>query len=127
MFFRRNRRANPRKVASPVTGSGVAIPRFQQLLLLAMEQGKKTAADQARFVWSVLSGQGQRLVREGKPIDSEKENIEELTVMARDFAANRLPVLKALDVLALVLIPIQVAARSLSELADLLPLSCLCP
>src|SRR5207247_8520316 len=39
-------------LASPVTGSGVAIPRFQQLLLLAMEQGKQTAADQARFGWS---------------------------------------------------------------------------
>jgi hypothetical protein len=96
-------------LASPVTGSGIPASRPQQLLLAAIQEGKKTAADQASFVWGALSGQGQRLVREGKPIESEKDNLAELTKMAREFAAKRLPVLKALDVLALLLAPLHAA------------------
>jgi hypothetical protein len=85
-------------LASPVTGAGVPVPRFQQLWLLALQQGKKTAAEQAAFAWEVLSAQGQHLLREGKPIASAKAGIAELTNMARDFAAKRLPILKALGV-----------------------------
>ena len=40
----------------------------------------------------------QRLVKDGKPLDSEKENIDELLRQAQDFAQKRLPVLRALKV-----------------------------
>ena len=114
-------------LASPVTGGGVPVPRFHQLWLLAAQEGKKSAADQAGFVWNLLSGQGQRLLREGKPIEQPKDNLAELTGMAREFATKRLSILKALEVAGLVLAPMHAAAQMLGELADLLPLSCLCP
>src|SRR5205823_11884254 len=93
-------------LASPVTGGGVPAPRLHQLWLLAAQEGKKSPADQAGFVWNILSDQGHRLMREGKPLASTKENVAELTESAREFAAKRLPILKALDMLGLVVAPI---------------------
>src|SRR5229473_2747270 len=102
-------------LASPVTGGGVPVPRMHQLWLLAVQEGKKTAADQAAFAWGVLSGQGQGLVREGKPIETAKENLGELTRMAREFATKRLPILKTLEVAGWMLASLQLAAQMLSE------------
>ncbi len=85
-------------LASPVTGSGVTVERFHQLFLLALQDGKKTIADQAAFVWEVLSAQGQRLVKNGEAIPTAEQNLAELTQHATQFAEVRLPLLKALGV-----------------------------
>lgn len=85
-------------LASPVTGAGVPVERFQQLFLLAMKQGRKSAADQAAFAWSVLSAQGQRLVKGGEVLATSEQNLAELTQHATQFANGRLPLLKALGV-----------------------------
>lgn len=85
-------------LSSPVTGGGIAVGRFQQLFLLAMSQGKKQPAEWAGYVWQVLSGQGQKLVKEGKPIQSDAENIAELNAQAQTFADKQLPILKALGI-----------------------------
>jgi len=53
-------------LASPVTGGGITVGRFQQLFLLVKNQGKKQPAEWAEFVWQVLNQQGQRIVKEGK-------------------------------------------------------------
>ena len=83
-------------LASPVTGGGVSVPRFQQLFLLAKQQGQKQPADWAQFVWAILSAQGQRLLKEGNALDSAEENLAELTAQAQRFADKQLPILKAL-------------------------------
>jgi len=85
-------------LASPVTGGGVSVPRFQQLFVLAKLQGHKQPADWARFVWNVLAMQGQRLVKEGKTLETEEDNLAELTQQAQDFAKKQLLILKALQV-----------------------------
>lgn len=85
-------------LASPVAGAGVPVERFQQLFLLALQNERKTAADQAAFAWDVLSAQGQRLVKGGATMQSAEENVAELTQHATQFAANRLPLLKALGI-----------------------------
>ncbi len=85
-------------LASPVTGGGIAVGRFQQLFLLARSQGNKQPADWAGFVWNILAMQGQRLVKDGKPIDSADDNIAELTTQANSFAEGILPILKALRI-----------------------------
>jgi Predicted methyltransferase regulatory domain len=84
-------------LASPVTGGGITVPRFQQLFLLARQQGHKTPAEWASQTWSILASQGQRLVKEGKAIESAEENIAELTQQAQTFADEQLPILKALQ------------------------------
>jgi len=85
-------------LASPVTGGGVGVPRFSQLFLLAMKNGQKQPQDWAAYVWQVLQVQGQRLLKEGKTLESAEENLAELNQQARDFAEKHLPILKALQV-----------------------------
>jgi len=85
-------------LASPVTGGGITVNRFEQLFLLARSQGHKTPDGWAQSVWNILTAQGQKLVKEGKTLDSAEENLTELTRQATEFAEKRLPVLKALQI-----------------------------
>ena len=85
-------------LASPVTGGGITVGRFQQLFLLALAQGKKQPKDWAQAAWQTLESQGQRLVKEGKTLESAADNLAELTRQAEEFQAKTLPVLKALRV-----------------------------
>jgi hypothetical protein len=85
-------------LASPLTGGGVAVNRFQQLFLLAHNQGKKQPDEWAAQVWQTLSGQGQKLVKEGKTLETPEENLAELTTQAKAFAEKQLPILKALQI-----------------------------
>jgi SAM-dependent methyltransferase len=87
--------ADVQHLASPVTGAGVAVSRFEQLFLRAAEQQEKDAAD---YVWRVLKAQGQGIVKEGTALTSEDENIAELRSQFEVFTNNKLPVLKALGV-----------------------------
>ena len=66
-------------LASPVTGGGVAVNRFQQLFLSAMEQGRKQPAEWAQHVWQILVSQDQRLIKDGQALASAEDNLAELT------------------------------------------------
>ncbi|BCU07983.1 methyltransferase [Allochromatium tepidum] len=85
-------------LASPVTGGGLPVNRFEQLFLLAKAQGKANPPDWAAFAWQLLAAQGQRLVKEGKALETAEENLAELTAQAESFAQKRLPLLRALMV-----------------------------
>jgi hypothetical protein len=86
-------------LASPVTGGGITVGRFQQLFVLAMQQGKKKPADWAVFVEQILASQGQKIVKEGKPLETTEQQVAELTSQATEFANKQLPILKALQVI----------------------------
>jgi SAM-dependent methyltransferase len=85
-------------LASPVTGGGFTVNRFQQLFLLSIAMGKKQPAEWAQEVWQILARQGQKLVKEGKALETPEENIAELTSQAQTFAEKVLPILKALQI-----------------------------
>jgi hypothetical protein len=85
-------------LASPVTGGGISVNRFQQLFLLALSQGKKQPTEWAQVVWTIIAAQGQKLVKEGKTLETPEENLAELTEQAKEFAEKQLPVLKALQI-----------------------------
>jgi hypothetical protein len=85
-------------LASPVTGGGVPVNRFEQLFLLAYSQGKQLPGDWAKFVWDTLAPQGQRLLKDGKALETPEENLQELQTQATAFHAKRLPTLKALGI-----------------------------
>ena len=85
-------------LASPICAAGVAVTQFQQLFLLAAHQGKRTPDDHAKFVWDLLAAQGQRLVKDGKTIESPEDNIAEILKQATEFANKRFPILKSLGV-----------------------------
>jgi SAM-dependent methyltransferase len=85
-------------LASPVTGGGVPISRFQQLFLISIKQGRKHPAEWAQLAWSVISEQGEGLVKDGRALTTAEENIAELTEQAHAFADNSLVILKALGI-----------------------------
>jgi len=86
-------------LSSPVTGGGVMVVRFQQLFMLALGQGKKKPEDWAVFVAQILASQGQKIVKEGKTLETPEENLAELTTQALDFGTKQLPIMKALQVI----------------------------
>ncbi len=85
-------------LASPVTGGGVTVGRFQQLFVLASQQDKKKPEDWAEFVAQILARQGQKIVKEGKTLETPEEQMAELISQANEFAIKQLPILKALQI-----------------------------
>jgi SAM-dependent methyltransferase len=86
-------------LASPVTGGGIAVNRFQQLFISSITLGKKQPQDWAQAAWTLLASQNQRLLKDGKVIETAEGNLAELTRQAQEFESKRLPILKALQVL----------------------------
>ncbi|KIC25910.1 class I SAM-dependent methyltransferase [Leisingera sp. ANG-M6] len=87
-----------RYLASPVTGGGVELDRFEQLFLLARSEGLETPADWAALAWRILAPQGQRLQHDGRVLETEEENLALLRARAGNFAARRLPLCESLGV-----------------------------
>lgn len=85
-------------LASPITGGGVMVDRIQQFFLLSMTQGNKESSECAKTAWDILDAEGQRLVKDGRTLDTPEENLAELTSQATTFAEKQLPVLKALQI-----------------------------
>jgi SAM-dependent methyltransferase len=85
-------------LASPVTGGGITVGRFQQLFMLAISQGKKQPAEWAQFTWQILTAQGQKILKDGKTLETPEENLTELTLQATAFATKQLPIMKALQI-----------------------------
>ncbi|MGV1957251.1 class I SAM-dependent methyltransferase [Agrobacterium sp. 22-214-1] len=85
-------------LASPVTGGGVRLDRFEQLFLLAIGDDKEQPDQWAQYAWSVLAPQGQKLLKEGRALETEEENLAELVARANAFAGNLLPVCLSLRI-----------------------------
>jgi hypothetical protein len=85
-------------LASPISASGIPVPMFEQMFLLAAQHGRKTPKDQAAYAWDLLSAQGRHVMKEGKSLTSPEENLDELLRQATTFAEKRLPVLKGLGI-----------------------------
>ena len=63
-----------------------------------MKEDKKTPQDLAQYVWNILTIQGQKLIKEGKAMETSEENLSELTEQAKIFIQKQLPILKALQI-----------------------------
>ena len=85
-------------LASPVTGGGVPLGRFQQLFLSAQKQGLKLPGEWADAAWQTLNAQNQRVIKDGKALDSAEKNLAELSSQASSFADQKLSVLQALQI-----------------------------
>lgn len=82
-------------MASPITGGGVSADRMAQLFLLAHWTG---AADPVAFVWEKFAATNQRLLKDGKALDTADANIAELAVRYEAFATKNLPTYRKLGV-----------------------------
>lgn len=85
-------------LASPVTGGGHTVNRIHQLFMLAMSQGKKQPQEWAQSAWAVLESQNQRLLKDGKAIESADGNLATLNQQAQEFSEKRLPILQKLGI-----------------------------
>ncbi len=65
---------------------------------MSLLDGAKTPDDWAAFTWKLLAAQGQRLLKEGKPLETEEENLAELKAQANEFGETHLPVLRTLQI-----------------------------
>jgi len=87
-------------LAAPTIGSGAFVANPEQLIILAMRSIKKPDARSITdFVWKRFKEQNKRLIKEGKRIEDEADNIAELETRVHDFTQQRLPVLKQLGVI----------------------------
>ena len=86
-------------LCSPVTGGGVVVGRFGQLFLLAITQGKKSAHEWAQFAQNILKIQGQKILKDGAPLEDESQSLAELSRQADEFSKKQLPILKALQII----------------------------
>jgi SAM-dependent methyltransferase len=97
--FNRARGSNDvQHLASPVLGGGFMVGRFQQLFLLARQQGHQGPEQWARFVWQIIKAQNQKIIKDGVMIDSDEANLAEMTQQAREFDERFMPLLKALQI-----------------------------
>lgn len=85
-------------LASPVTGGGVSVSRFEQLFLAAIIAGARTPTEWAEQAWARLAAIGQSLLKDGQPLQTAAENLAELTTQAEAFSTLRLPMLRAAGV-----------------------------
>lgn len=81
-------------LASPLTGGGYAIGRFEQLFLLAHQNRH---ASPPGFVWECLQARGEGLLREGQLLRTAEENLAHLTESHERFMKH-MPVLKRLGI-----------------------------
>ncbi|HEX2813599.1 MAG TPA: class I SAM-dependent methyltransferase [Sphingopyxis sp.] len=85
--------AGANNLAAPRIGAAVTVSRVQQLILLALSDSVK---DVETTVWDWLSSQGERLVSDGKPLETPEENIEEIRKLRKDVSARLVPLLRRL-------------------------------
>ncbi|MCA2669332.1 MAG: methyltransferase regulatory domain-containing protein [Microcystis sp. M114S2] len=81
-------------LASPLIGTGVAVNRLEQLFLLA----KSYNQDAVQFVWKNLASQGKKVVKDGKTLETEEENIAHLKTVYEEFSQGRLLTLQKLGI-----------------------------
>ncbi len=85
-------------LASPVTGGGIPVSRFEQLFLIAIGKGKPDPDDWAQYCWDILNSQGQKILKDGKALATADENLRELKLRAKTFIEKQLPILRSLEI-----------------------------
>lgn len=81
-------------LASPLTGGGYQIGRFEQLFLLAEQR----ALDPASFIADCLAARSEVLVHNGMPLASREENLAHLRERHAVFRQNVWPILQRLGI-----------------------------
>ena len=86
-------------LASPVTGGGFSLTKFEKIFLSAEYEGITGVDELANYAWKIFSTRGLTLVKAGKSLNGAEENIAEFKNFAQNFIDNRLPIIKALQII----------------------------
>jgi hypothetical protein len=87
-------------LASPLTGSGVSLTRYDLLFVLALRHGNTTPDAIARFVWGILGAQGIVFRRGNDVLTTAEDNIQHIAGVVEGFLSTRLPVLLRLELIS---------------------------
>lgn len=86
-------------LASGAAGTAIAATYTEQLAYLALaENPRMDAKSFPAFAWPIMQQTNQRLVKEGRTLASEAENLAELEVQAQIIWTRKLPIWRALHV-----------------------------
>lgn len=92
------------QLASPVIGGAVSATRAQQFFLKRCLEGevpgatRPTIEDLAVAAWKGFRILGQRLIRDGKTLESDEDNLQELRTQAEKFLRVTMPNWRALRI-----------------------------
>lgn len=85
-------------LASPATGGGIPVAQLHQLFLMSAGSGKTDPQHWAHEAWAMLQAQGHCVVKDGKALKTDEQNLAELVAGAFEFRDNSFPVLRALGI-----------------------------
>ena len=85
-------------LTSPVTSAALYVSRFEQMFISVFKNNYSTADRIAAQVWKKLKSQDEKIVSEGKVLDTDQENIKFLEQQASQFLKEKLPVLVKLQI-----------------------------
>ncbi len=85
-------------LASPVTGGGIPTSRAEQLFLGAISRGRTNPDEWAEDAWASIAALGQRLVKDGKRIETTEENLSELKAQAKSFSIKKFDLFRNLHI-----------------------------
>lgn len=86
-------------LASPIMGGGIDVNQIQQHFILAMAEGHQKPEDLAKFTWEILSIRRQKLIINGKELQTQEEHLDKLNKDAEKFVNSDLEVFKALKII----------------------------
>jgi SAM-dependent methyltransferase len=85
-------------LASPITGGGIAVTRFQQWFLQARQQGQTGPEAWAAFAWQLARNQHMKIRKDDHVLETPDAIRAELLRLAQRFETRELPVLTTLEV-----------------------------
>ncbi|MBV8636196.1 MAG: methyltransferase regulatory domain-containing protein [Burkholderiaceae bacterium] len=88
-------------LVSPLLGNGITVSTVMSLvyLMLATPGTPNDAAAIAARAWRIMAAQGRKLLRDGKPIEGDEQNLAELTIQIGEILSKNLPVWRQLGML----------------------------
>lgn len=86
-------------LASPVTGSGIAVSHTEQLFLLARHEEVDSPQEWADLAWQLLSQQTRVVMIDGQAVESVEQGKALLKDKALYFADKKIPLLRALGII----------------------------
>ena len=85
-------------VASPVTGEGFLLTELEALCILA-NQSKLAQDKWTDFIWDIFKTKNRLMVKDGKTLTEEKENLAEIEKKKNLFIEKRLKIFQSLGII----------------------------
>jgi SAM-dependent methyltransferase len=76
-------------LACALIGGAIPVPYLDQLIILMHNEGKQNAPDIENGIWQILQQQNQRLISQGKTLESEADNRTEIQKAIELFLHNK--------------------------------------